>query len=176
MIARGLLIRTPLFFLDEPTAGLDPEAARNVRDFIKNELNVKLGQTIVMTTHYMFEAEMLCDRVAIMDQGRIIACDTPNNLKKTIGKMDIIEMKVMGITPSIVDKLRKLDHIERIALSFINPIMAEGLLRIHTYDSRTSLPKIIKTMEENNVNVKRVKITEPTLEDVFIHFTGRGLA
>jgi len=176
MIARSLLIRTPIFFMDEPTVTLDPDAAANVRAFIRDELNEKMGQTIVLTTHLMHEAEALCGRIAIMNNGRIIVCDTPQNLKRKMAGEEVIEIHASNIGTEVAERLSRLDVVNRASAAIEDPMMGLGLVRIHTRDSRTVLPKILEAVDVAGVKVRHVSIIEPTLEDVFIHFTGRGLA
>ena len=176
IIARGLLIRTPVFFMDEPTVSLDPDAAANVRSFIYKELSKKLGQTIILTTHLMHEAQQLCDRVAIMDHGKIIVCDTPRNLKRRIEGEEVIEIHASNISAEVSARLSMLDMVNRASATIDDPITGQGLVRVHTKDSRTALPRILETIDATGLRVRHVSVIEPTLEDVFMHFTGRGLA
>ena len=164
-IARGLMHHPKILFLDEPTIGLDPQTRRNIWDYIQN-LNKKEKITIILTTHYMEEADYLCDRIAIMDNGKIIALDTPNNLKEKIGG-DIITLHTSD--PKKTEEILK-GH------SFISKAtLLNDELKLDVKDGDRLLPQIIKTANENGIEVKSVDLHKPTLEDVFIHLTGRKI-
>ncbi len=162
-IARGLMHFPRVLFLDEPTLGLDAQTRRRIWDHIKR-VNKKMGITIILTTHYMDEADYLCDRVAIMDHGKILALDTPKRLKDAIGS-DIISVKVSRCR-IFADAMRKYKWVEktRIVDEHVNISLKKG---------ETRIPDIIKISEKLKIKVKSVELHKPTLEDVFIHFTGR---
>jgi ABC-2 type transport system ATP-binding protein len=156
-----------ILILDEPEAGLDPQSRIMVRDFIKQ---FSSGKTVILTTHNMDEADRMADRVAIMDYGQILMTDTPENLKKTIGAGDMIEM-----TADTKDEIRLKEFIEKI--SQYGTIM-------HTHSSQILvkgrnlielIPKIQKTAEDAGIRLIEIKLRQNTLEDVFIHLTGRNL-
>ncbi|HIE29386.1 TPA: ATP-binding cassette domain-containing protein [Candidatus Poribacteria bacterium] len=171
-IAKGLLVYTPIFLLDEPTVGLDPNSAYAVRDFIKHELNRKLGQTVVLTTHYMFEAEQFCDRVAILDEGRIIACDTPEQLKKLM-KGHVFLFELNDVKPDVIEKLRASKIASRLIDRFDHD--GTGTLRVQGSNGSGNEQAIKQFLEERGCKVTLVKTVEPTLEDVFMHLTGKEL-
>lgn len=108
-LAKAFLVRTPIVFLDEPTIGLDPNVAYSIRRFIR-ELNEEFGQTIFMSTHYMFEAEVLCDRVAIMNEGKIVSVGSPQELKNLVRKSNILEVKVLGYHDGLRKRLKEISE------------------------------------------------------------------
>lgn len=171
VIAKELLVRPPIFFMDEPTVGLDPQGAIDIQNHIRT-LNKKLGQTIFMTTHYMHEAEILCDRVAIIHKGKIIACDTPDNLKRKIRKEEVIEIGATNLIPAISDELTKLESLDTAAIHIDDKTIGSGTIRIHTKNRESALPQIIHLLEEHKVEVRYIKEEQITLEDVFIKLVG----
>lgn len=174
-VAKGLIIRTPLLFLDEPTMGLDPNISRAVRNLVKDFLNKTVGQTVLMTTHYVEEAEMLCDRVAIMHEGKIIACDTPKKLKRMIQKTSVIVVGVLNASPDLPEKIRNLQHVDRVNIKLEDVVVGSGILRVHSPNKEELMPELIKTMDENNVRIRYVNTESLSLEDVFLYMTGKGL-
>ncbi|HLF25554.1 MAG TPA: ATP-binding cassette domain-containing protein [Anaerolineae bacterium] len=171
-IARSLLARPPILLLDEPTLGLDPQAARRVRELV-TELKVE-GHTVLLTTHYMEEADQLCDRIGIIDQGRIIALDTPAALKRRIGQQDAIRLEVAGWKPELAERVQHLPGVHNLVTRHlgIDSIWEIGL---HADDSRAILPRLIENLNQNGAHLVNLTITQPTLEDVFIHLTGKAL-
>ena len=161
-IVRAFLHKPRIIFMDEPTIGLDPQTRRVIWDYIR-KINKEEGITIFLTTHYMEEAEELCDRVCIIDRGRILDIDTPENLKKKIGEGDVIEVEV-------TNKKKFLNEIE----SFDPKILREGKIRIYG-STEDILPEIIKACERVGSKILHLSVREPTLEDVFIHYTGRQI-
>jgi len=164
-IARGLMHYPKVLFLDEPTIGLDPQTRRSIWDYIKN-LNEKEKITIFLTTHYMEEADYLCNRVAIIDHGKVLVIDTPLNLKSQIGK-DVI---IIGCSNGVVcaDSLKKEEWVESIKVH-------DSSVTIGTREIEKKLPLIIKMAEENNVEINSIDIRKPTLEDVFLYYTGKKI-
>jgi len=183
-IARGLLADPPLLLMDEPTIGLDPGSAKRTRDLLKSMLQSAMNKTILFTTHQMHEADRLCDRVAIIHEGRLIACDTPRNLKRTLSEQDFIEIKgrtggrVEGGKPLVGPQV--LDAISRVkGVSQVNPLeitqLGSGvdclLIRVGCDDGAQALQPIIEILMSSRFTVEDASIVEPTLEDVFIHLT-----
>jgi len=156
----------PILFLDEPTLGLDPAVRRAVWDFILELRERK--KTVIMTTHYMEEADELCDRVAVIDYGKIIAEDSPENLKEKSGRGDIVEMEFSGPADAAIKRLRNLKFIKT-----VNKV--EDRLVVVAEAGVSRLGEIIKTATKAGVKVGRIRHQENTLEDVFIHLTGRRL-
>jgi ABC-2 type transport system ATP-binding protein len=145
--------------LDEPTLGLDPQARERIWHYIRKLSNEK-KVTIVLTTHYMDEADLLCNRVAIIDKGKIVALDSPGNLKKIIGG-DVIRIK--SPEPN-VEAVKKLDFVKKVEV-------VGGAVSITVEESRKHLPKILETVGK----VDSVYVREPTLDDVFLYYTGREI-
>ncbi len=170
-IAKGLLLRAPVFLLDEPTANIDPTGAYQIRDFIHTELNRRLGQTVVLTTHNMAEAEQLADRVAIVDQGRLVACDRPAALVATLTG-SILVLTVAACPPTAVRVLRE-DHL---VLHHVETLDAQGTgrLRLHLAPG-TDAATVAAALAAQGTQVQALEEAPPTLEDVFIRATGRSL-
>jgi len=164
-IARGLMHFPKILFLDEPTLGLDPQTRRSVWDYIK-DLNEKEKITIFLTTHYMDEADYLCSRVAIIDYGKILVIDKPLKLKGQIGK-DVITLTCSN-SKLCADSLKKEAWVESIKVH-------DSSITIGTKEIEKKLPLIIKMAEKNNVEIKSIDIRKPTLEDVFLYYTGRKI-
>jgi ABC-2 type transport system ATP-binding protein len=164
-MARGLMHRPKVLFLDEPTLGLDPQTRRAMWDYIKM-LNQKEGVTTVLTTHYMDEADYLCDRIGIIDYGKIIALDKPSRLKNRL-KGDIISLEVAqpGRYAEVFKRSRLVKGVD----------VMRGALRLSVSNGEKSIPKLIDLIKKHNGRVRSVGLHKPTLEDVFIHYTGRGI-
>jgi len=171
-IAKALLARPPILLLDEPTLGLDPQAARRLRELIA-ELKQE-GHTILLTTHYMEEADQLSDRIGIIDQGRIIALDTPENLKRRIGQQEIIRLEVSGWHDQIGNRLRSVAGVANlIALQQGETDLWE--VNLQSEDTRKVLPRVVEHISGNGTRLMNMNIVKPSLEDVFIHLTGKAL-
>ena len=165
-IARGLIHKPEVLFLDEPTLGLDAQTRRKVWEYIRH-LNKKEGLTVLLTTHYMEEADNLCDRVAIIDHGRIIVNDTPGNLKKIIGG-DIVTVKVSRRINDLIANLKKFKWVTNIKIK-------NKTLIVTMADAEKNVPKLFLMSNRLGINIKSLNVKEPTLEDVFLHFTGRSI-
>jgi len=163
-IALALVNEPKVLFLDEPTTGLDPQARRKLWSVVEN-IN-KEGKTIVLTTHYMEEAEVLCDRVAVMDYGRIIALDTPYNL---IQELDV-DAKVTFTARSAID----IDNIKSIA-SVTKVLHEDSSYTFLTKDVQRSVTGLLRLAEREEVRIDNLNVAGANLEDVFLHLTGRGL-
>ena len=172
MVARAILHRPRILFLDEPTAGLDPQSRIALWEILA-ELHAA-GQTILLTTHYMEEADQLCDRVAIMDHGRILALDTPAGLKRSLGADTIVRVGSEAIKDEI--SLRRLTSELATMEGARSAHVTEGgvLLYLSGPVART-LPRIFAVAEANGFPVTDLSVTEPTLEAVFITLTGKEL-
>ncbi len=165
-LACALVGDPELLFLDEPTTGLDPQARRQLWDLI--EEFKRTGRTIVLTTHYMEEAERLCDRVAIMDKGRVIALATPPQLIASIGANHLIEISTGGAHPLDPDTFRKMDGVR-------DARAENGSLRIQAVDLHRVLPALLEDLRRLDVPVTELRTHSATLEDVFVSLTGRHL-
>ena len=162
-ICRALIHDPPILLLDEPTLGLDPSFSRFIRSFIRKDLNQNDGKTIVLTTHYMDEADQLCDRIAIMNKGKIVSVDTPENLKKSIPHDEVLEVKCLGHADFEGIGQRVYSHSED----------GMNIYRIHAENVEEILSDVIKAAD--STKILSMNVTKPTLEDVFIHLTGATL-
>ncbi len=161
------LVNDPrVLLLDEPTTGLDPRARKEVWRYIEG-LKAE-GRTILLATHYMEEADRLSDRVAIMDLGRVVALDTPEALKKSLGELSVVEVKVAEVTEGLKAALMPLSEGGKL-------ITGEDYVRLYTRDPDALLPEAVKAALEAGAKLEAIHITEPTLEDVFLKLTGRRL-
>jgi ABC-2 type transport system ATP-binding protein len=167
MVARAIMHRPAVLFLDEPTAGLDPQSRLSLWDVL-GELNQD-GQTILLTTHYMEEADHLCDRVAIMDHGKILALDTPAGLKLTVGADTIVTVKVNGESSGLAELLSS--QIE----GATRARAVDGGAELHVSGPQRVLPQVISVVEKAGMELADVSVSEPTLETVFINLTGKEL-
>jgi ABC-2 type transport system ATP-binding protein len=168
MVARAILHRPAILFLDEPTAGLDPQSRIAMWEIL-GELHDE-GQTILLTTHYMEEADSLCDRLAIMDHGRILALDTPAGLKRSVGADSIV---AVGATGDLDDLARRLeDAVEGVTSASVT----DGTIRLAVAGATTGvLPRVVTSAERAGFTVTNLTVTEPSLETVFINLTGKEL-
>ncbi len=163
-IARGLLHFPKVLFLDEPTLGLDAQTRRKIWDYII-EMKEREDVTIILTTHYIEEADKLCNRVAIIDKGKIIALDDPENLKKMVGE-DVVSLTVND-PERLIDELA-LEEIRKI-------VRIEDRLELSVVKGEIMIPRMVEIAQKVGVEVKSVSLRKPTLEDVFIHLTGREI-
>jgi len=164
-IARGLIHEPKILFLDEPTIGLDPQTRTGIWDYLK-KLNKEKGMTIILTTHYMDEADSVCDKIAIIDHGKIIAEGSPKQLKGKLGG-DVISIKCSD-TGNCEKKLAKLKWVK-------SAVKHDGFISIRTTNGPEKIPIILKEMEKEKVKVESVSLRQPSLDDVFLHYTGRTI-
>ena len=166
-VAREFMHDMDLLFLDEPTVGLDPSARRVLLDYIKRQ--VKAGLTVFFTTHIMEEAEYLCDEIAIIDKGKILAFDTPAGLKQRYGGTKAIEIKLKDTSARAV-----LHLIGRVADSSAVDIPETNTVSIGSNNAQEMVIKIIGLLSENGVQIESISITPPSLEDVFLNIVNHG--
>lgn len=165
-IARGLMHHPNVLFLDEPTLGLDAQTRRYIWQYVK-EMNKQEGVTVVLTTHYMDEADFLCNRVAIIDNGKIVALDTPENLKDMIGA-DTITLETQSGGETLLASLRDFDWIK-------STHQSNGTIELMVDHAESRIPEIMLTACRGDVVIRSVGLHEPTLEDVFLKFTGKKI-
>jgi len=167
MMARSIFHRPAVLFLDEPTAGLDPQSRLALWDIL-GELN-REGQTMLLTTHYMEEADQLCDRVAIMDHGKILALDTPEALKQSVGADTIVTVKAAGDGEQIAELFSR-------ALPEVTRTRAiDGGVELHVKGAERLVPRVVGAAESAGLEVVDLSVSEPSLETVFINLTGTEL-
>jgi len=170
-VIRGFLTDPEILFLDEPTLGLDVNAARQIRSFIRSWVRERPGRTVLLTTHYMLEAEELCDRVAIIDRGRILACDTPSALKRGLQQEAIFSIEVVGLPQpagvlSGIPGVRQIHHRHR-----------DGHLELDlVLEEEGVIGPVIAALTAGGAQIQALRKREPTLEDVFVRLVGRGLS
>lgn len=187
-LARALLARPPVLLLDEPTVGLDPQSALKLRELIV-ELS-REGHVILLTTHYMEEADQLCDRIGIIDHGRIIALDTPARLKASLQGISTLKVAVWGLdtaralaadgtqgalpteTP-LLDAIRALPRVNEVAATSPEPDLLRLTVQCHEHSEL--LPALIDTLTARGGSIRQVEVHEPSLEDVFLSLTGKRL-
>ena len=166
MVARAVAHRPEVLFLDEPTSGLDPQSRLALWEILR-QIH-RDGQTVVLTTHYMEEAEVLCERVAIMDHGRILALDSPEHLKRVLGGDTIVRMHADEEPDRLATLLRGIDGVDG------TTVLGE-VVQLSAAGTDGLLPRVIQAAEAGGFHVRDVSIEEPTLETVFINLTGKEL-
>ena len=164
-IARGLLHYPKVLFLDEPTIGLDPQSREHIWDYIRN-LKKREDMTIILTTHYMEEADRLCDRVAIVDRGRIVALDSPRDLKKGLGGDTIVFGTSDG--PALRDLLLQSRMAESVQIR-------NGEITAAVGNAGVLLPRIVEAAAGAGIHIEYIHLSHPDMNDVFMHYTGKDL-
>ena len=165
-LARTLLHDPNILFLDEPTIGLDPVGARELRETIR-QLHER-GKTILLTTHYMFEADALCDRIVVIGKGRLLAPGTPRELKSLVRDQSVVELEVFGATPEVIDRLRALDFVDSVVVEQRD---LRQVLRVQTPIAEQAVPRLIGSLA--GLEVGRVSVREATLEDAYVRLVER---
>jgi ABC-2 type transport system ATP-binding protein len=167
-IAVGLLHRPKLLFMDEPTVGIDPQSRRRILDMVKELIGQ--GMTVLYTTHYMEEAEELSDRVGIVDHGKLIALGTQSELKRLVGEHDqlLLSFDEGAETAELAMALREIDQV-------VGAAAVENGVAVTVANSAEMLPHLITVSGNHNLHLRAIEISEPNLESVFLHLTGRAL-
>ena len=167
-IARGLVHNPRIFFLDEPTTGLDPVSRVAVWEMLTAIKN-RHGLTMLITTHYMDEADRLCDRIAIVDHGKLVALDSPIALKATVPGSNVIETQFSHVPDDWTEQLHKLED--------VTSVQAQGgdSYRILTSNGSKTTTELVELAVRSNVELKSLSVQNTTLDDVFVHYTGRQL-
>jgi len=165
-VVRALLNMPRVLFLDEPTLGLDPQSSVEIREFVK-KLNRENGTTIIVTTHTMVDADMLCDRIAIIDHGKVVALDTSTNLKKLIsgGDSTILSLGLVNLTADLLETLRTLDCVQSVSQE--NSTHVRLIAR-----GDDAFDNVIDAVRRKGGKIASIENLQPTLEDVFLHVTG----
>ncbi len=168
---RGFVTDPEILFLDEPTLGLDVNASRVIREYVKDWVRKRSGKTVLLTTHYMMEADEMCDRIAIIDHGRILACDTPENLKRGIRKDTTFRLEVDNLgNTSVFRGMRGVKN-----FSATNDIARNTTNLTFILEDEAPVADILSAIQGQGSKVHYLQKSEPTLEDVFISMVGRGL-
>ncbi len=165
-IARGLMHKPTILFLDEPTLGLDSQTRQAIWAYIK-KLNKEHKTTIFLTTHYMDEADHLCDRISIIDQGKILVTDTPTQLKNNVGD-DVISLQSTH-QKNLKTLLEQQEWVNTIKTT------EEKTLNLGVQQGEEKIPLVFELATQNNITIKNINLHRPTLDDVFIHYTGRTM-
>jgi ABC-2 type transport system ATP-binding protein len=165
-VIRALLNLPQMLFLDEPTLGLDPQSTVEIREFIK-KINRENSTTILITTHMMSEADLLCDRIGIMDHGKIVALDTSTNLKKLISGANttILKLEIANLTPELITMIRSLKCVETVSQDNSTHV------KVHAHGDE-AFDTIIDAIRAKKAKIDSIENLQPTLEDVFLHITG----
>lgn len=168
-VIRALLNRPDILFLDEPTLGLDPQSTAEIRELIRT-INKNNGTTMILTTHMMTEADMLCDRIGIIDRGKIVALDSPRSLKRIVSGTDtsVVEFELVNLTTSILYTVKGLDCIAKVTQE------SESKFRVHATGG-DCFDSVVDCIRKAGGKIKTVQNLEPSLEDVFLHITGRNV-
>jgi ABC-2 type transport system ATP-binding protein len=165
-VIRALLNRPQVLFLDEPTLGLDPQSSVEIREFVK-KLNRENGTTIIVTTHMMVDADLLCDRIGIMDHAKIVALDTSTNLKKTISGADttILKLEIGNLSPPIIEAIH--------ACGCVDAVSQENSTHLRVIShGQEAFDSVIDSVRAEGGKINSMENLQPTLEDVFLHITG----
>jgi ABC-2 type transport system ATP-binding protein len=166
-IARGLVHEPRIFFLDEPTTGLDPVSRVAVWEMIQ-KIKHERDLTVLLTTHYMDEADKLCDRIAIVDHGKLVALDSPMKLKASIPGRNVLEVSFSADPPSWVEQLKTLSDVEDVTGT-------DRIYRIKSQNGPKTTLALLAAAEQANIAVNSLSVQSTTLDDVFVHYTGRDL-
>jgi len=170
-IVRGFLTDPEVLFLDEPTLGLDVGASRDVRAFIRAWVTQDKSRTLLLTTHYMVEADELCDRVAIINQGRVLACDTPANLKQRLQREAIFQIETTPLSETNVQVIASLAGVRKVTHHAGDGRATLDLM----LDADDAVGGVINTLTAHHARLLNLRKREPTLEDVFVDLVGRSM-
>lgn len=170
-IVRGFLTDPDVLFLDEPTLGLDVEASRDVRKFVRSWVDEGQNRTLMLTTHYMVEAEELCDRVAIINQGRLLACDTPDHLKRSLQSEAIFRVEVSPLNGLKTETLQTLNGVQKASHEAKDGFSILELI----LDDDDALGIVVNTLTKNNIHILNLQKRETSLEDVFVNLVGKRM-
>ena len=166
-IVRSLVHQPQILFLDEPTTGLDPQARNAVWEHLQR-IHKEEGITLVITTHYLDEAEGLCDRIAIVDYGKLVALGTPADLKREVSGGDVVEAELAKLPTTALEALKSSDFVLDVSTK-------ENSLRVVVKSGAEAVPRIVELINAEGGKIRSLTLREPTLDDVFLHFTGRSI-
>ncbi len=171
-IVRGFMTDPDVLFLDEPTLGLDVGASREVRHFIRSWVDNNPTRTVMLTTHYMVEADELCDRVAIINQGRVLACDSPSNLKRNLQQEAVFRLEVSPFNGNLTTE--RFAALPGVCNVIHQPQDGFDLLDL-MLDEEQALAGVVSTLNSANIRLLNLQKNEPTLEDVFVKLVGQSM-
>jgi len=163
-VIRALLNMPKILFLDEPTLGLDPQSSSEIREFVR-KLNQENKITIILTTHMMVEADQLCDRIGIIDRGKIVALDTPLNLKRMVAKGSVFELNISNLNNKLLSLVKSCPCVDSVTRD------SETRIKVHTTGNK-AFDNLVDVVRSNGGEILSINSLEPTLEDVFLHLTG----
>jgi ABC-2 type transport system ATP-binding protein len=166
-IARGLVHEPRIFFLDEPTTGLDPVSRVAVWEMLR-KIKSERDLTVLLTTHYMDEADKLCDRIAIVDHGELKALDSPTRLKASIAGLNTLEVSFSAVPPDWIERLQRLPQVQTVTVQ-------DDVFRISTRNGPATTLALMEDAARSDIAVQSLSVQSTTLDDVFVHYTGRGL-
>lgn len=166
-LARGLVNNPEVLFLDEPTLGLDPVGAMELRNLVRR-FAAELGKTVFLTTHYMFEAETLCDRVAVLTRGRIVALDTPARLRQSAAPFSVVEFEAPGLPAEVLAQVRALSGVAHVTADTLGLVQ---IVRVHVTDPAAVPPALEELLRSAGVRT-RLTVRESTLEDAYVQLVG----
>lgn len=170
-VVRGFMTDPQVIFLDEPTLGLDVGAARDVRHFARRWIDEHPERSLLLTTHYMVEADELCDRVAIINQGRVLACDRPSALKRQLRRDAIFQLEVSPLDGTAPEEFAQIAGVKR----FQHTALDGGSSLEFTLENDDVLPAVVGKLSEKNIHLRNLEKREPTLEDVFVELVGMSM-
>ncbi len=170
-LARALLPDPPILLLDEPTTGLDVISSRYLRKFIKEKLSREAGKTVLYTTHYVEEASQICDRICIMNKGKLVACDTPSNIKGTLKKDEVVSVTLRAIAETQIEAIRTIEGVIAVENEVENLIPDARRLRLH-FQNLDALSLVLDFFLREDIKLIDLRHEEPTLEDAFVRLTG----
>jgi len=170
-VVRGFMTDPIVIFLDEPTLGLDVGAARDVRSFIRSWMNEHPGRTVLLTTPYMVEVDELCDRVAIINQGKVLASDTPATLKRQLQREAIFKLEVSPLNGAQPEDFKAIQGVSQ----FVHRPVEGGATLEFMLEDEAVLATVVGELTKNNIHLRNLEKREPTLEDVFVKLVGRSM-
>jgi ABC-2 type transport system ATP-binding protein len=170
-MVRGFMTDPDIIFLDEPTLGLDVQTSRHIRAFVKEWVREKPSRTVLLTTHYMMEADELCDRIAIIDNGTVLACDTPLNLKRMVKRESVVKLEASGLKDGF-----DLSTVKGVHGTDMRTDSTTGRTLINLIlEEESALADVLSALSAAGGRLQGMQKSDPTLEDVFIALVGRGL-
>lgn len=170
-LAMTFMAHTPIVILDEPTSHLDPRVARLIREFAKEELNKRNRQTVIISTHYLEEAEHLCDQVAVLQEGKLLACNSPAKLKAAYVPDPILEIRALNYTPRIGQRIAEKCHLKELLEQFEDITTGQVKLRPKWPDTSADVDLLCQELKTDGVEILSVRKVEPSLDDVYFQLT-----